>query len=338
MPTIAVDAMGGDSAPEAIVQGVAEVSLSTDIQCVLVGNEREVQKILSGVAYNPENIDIVHASEVIGMGEDPRDAVRRKRNASLLAAVELVERGRSEAVVSAGNTGAAVLACAQHFPMIHGVRKAALASVYPRQIEYPGQDYLALLLDVGATIRLESIELVHLALMGSAYARRVSKVVEPRVGLLNMGREENKGGEVLAEAHRRLRKLPTVNFVGNVEGQELLTGRADVVVCEGLVGNVVLKLLEGLAGVVGDVAATAAQQNWRWRAGLAMLSSGIGRLRELTDYASYGGAPILGFQHLFIKAHGRSTAQAIGNAVKVAAKAVRDDVAREIDAAVQQVG
>ena len=260
MPTIAVDAMGGDSAPEAIVQGVAVASLSTDIQCVLVGNEREVQKILSGVAYNPENIDIVHASEVIGMGEDPRDAVRRKRNASLLVAVELVERGRSEAVVSAGNTGAAVLACAQHFPMIHGVRKAALASVYPRQIEYPGQDYLALLLDVGATIRLESIELVHLALMGSAYARRVSKVVEPRVGLLNMG-EENKGGEVLAEAHRRLRKLPTVNFVGNVEGQELLTGRADVVVCEGLVGNVVLKLLEGLAGVVGDVAATAAQQN-----------------------------------------------------------------------------
>ncbi len=337
MPTIAVDAMGGDFAPEAAVEGVASVSLNTDIQCILVGNERRIQKILESVPYNPENINIVHASDVIGMAEDPHEALRRRRDASLLVACRLVEQGRAAAAISAGNTGAAVLACARHFPMIPGIRKAALASVYPRQIEYPGQDYLALVLDVGATVRCDASELVQFALMGSAYARRVSKVAAPRVGLLNMGREETKGGTVLAEAHRRLRTLSGINFVGNVEGHELATGRADVIVCEGLLGNVVLKLLEGLAEVVVDLTAAAGQRSWRWRAGLALLSSDVGRLRELTNYASYGGAPILGFEHVFIKAHGRSTGQAIANAIKVAAKAARDRVPEEIRAAIAEL-
>lgn len=337
MPTIAVDAMGGDFAPEAIVQGVAAVSLHTDIQCVLVGNESRIQKILEGGPYNPEHMDIVHAPDTIGMAEDPKEAVRRKRNASLLVAARLVEQGRADALVTAGNTGAAVLAGAYHFSLVPGVRRAALASVYPRQVEYPGQDYLALALDVGATIRCDSAELVQFALMGSAYARRVSKVAAPRVALLNMGREENKGGEVLVETFVRLKNLRSINFIGNIEGHELATGRADVIVCEGLLGNVVLKLLEGLADVVVDLTATAARRSWRWRAGLAMLSSGVGRLRELTDYASYGGAPILGFDRVFIKAHGRSTAQAIGNAVKVAAKAVRDGVPHEVKDAVEQM-
>jgi glycerol-3-phosphate acyltransferase PlsX len=218
--------------------------------------------------------------------------------------------------------------------LILGVRKTGLASVYPRQIDYQGQDPFALLLDVGATIRCESTELVQFAVMGSAYAKRISKSTAPRVGLLNMGREDNKGGDALVEAHRRLKAMSEINFVGNLEGHEIPLGRADVVVCEGLLGNVVLKLLEGLGEVVGDLASTAAQQNWRWRLGLAMLSGGVGRLRELTDYATYGGAPILGFQNIFIKAHGRSTERAIGNAVKVAAKAVRDEVAQEIATAI----
>jgi glycerol-3-phosphate acyltransferase PlsX len=249
-------------------------------------------------------------------------------------AATLVEKGRAAAMVSAGNTGAAVMVCARHFPLIPGVRKTGLASVYPRQIDYQGQDPFALLLDVGATIRCESTELVQFAVMGSAYAKRISKSTAPRVGLLNMGREDNKGGDALVEAHRRLKAMSEINFVGNLEGHEIPLGRADVVVCEGLLGNVVLKLLEGLGEVVGDLASTAAQQNWRWRLGLAMLSGGVGRLRELTDYATYGGAPILGFQNIFIKAHGRSTERAIGNAVKVAAKAVRDEVAQEIATAI----
>jgi phosphate acyltransferase len=337
MPTIAVDAMGGDYAPESIVQGVAAASLQTEIQCVLVGEEGRIQKILEGVPYNAENIAIEHAGEVIGMAEDAREAMR-KRDSSLAVGCRLVRDGRADALISAGNTGAAVLACARYFPMVAGVHKAALASVYPRQTEYPGQDYLALALDVGATVRCSAEELVQFALMGSAYARQVSKIAAPRVALLNMGREENKGGEVLVEAHRRLRAQRSLNFVGNIEGHELATGRADVIICEGLLGNVVLKLLEGLAEVVVDLSAAAAERSWRWRAGLAMLSGGVGRLRELTDYASYGGAPILGFEHVLIKAHGRSTARAIGNAVKVAAKAVRDGVVSEVRQAIEGAG
>jgi glycerol-3-phosphate acyltransferase PlsX len=334
MPTIAVDAMGGDFAPEAVVRGVAAVSLTTDIQCVLVGDPRRIQKILESVPYNPEHIDLSEAGDVIGMEEEPKEAVRRKRDASILVAARMVAQGLAAAMVTAGNTGAVILASARHLPIIPGIRRTALASVYPRQVEYPGQDQLALILDVGATIRCDATELVQFALMGNAYARSISKVAAPHIALLNMGREETKGGEVLTEAYRQLRSRRDLNFVGNIEGHELATGRADVIVCEGLLGNVVLKLLEGLAEVATDIASTAAQQNWRWKLGLAMLSSGVGRLRQLTDYASYGGAPLLGFEHVVIKAHGRSTDRAIANAVKVAAKAVREGVPAQIKHAV----
>ena len=336
MPTIAIDAMGGDHAPDEVVKGVAQASIETDILCTLVGDEAQIQGILNGLAYNPEQISIQHTRDVVGMAEEPKVAVRQKRNASILVAARLVADGHADALVTAGNTGAAVLACAQYFKVIRGVRKAALASVYPRQTEYPGQDQLALLLDVGATIRCDATELVQFALMGNAYARRVSKVASPRVALLNMGTEENKGGDVLTHAYRRLMTISGLNFVGNIEGNDLAKGKADVIICEGLLGNVVLKMLEGLAEVVVDLAGTAARENWRWKLGLMMLASGFGRLRDLTDYAAYGGAPILGFERLLIKSHGRSTAMAITNAVKVAAKAVRDGVTQEIAAAVDQ--
>ncbi len=337
MPTIAIDAMGGDAAPDEIVKGVAQASLTTDIQCILVGDEPQIQALLDHLAYNPEHIRVHHTPEFIGMADDPKTALRHKRNASIAVAARLVAEEQADALVTAGNTGAAVLACAQYFKTIRGVRKAALASVYPRQTEYPGQDQLALLLDVGATIRCDATELVQFALMGSAYARRISKVASPRVALLNMGSEETKGGDVLVHAHRRLKTISGINFVGNIEGNDLAKGKADVIVCEGLLGNVVLKMLEGLAEVVVDLAGTAAREHWRWKLGLMILASGFGRLRDLTDYAAYGGAPILGFEHLLLKSHGRSTARAIHNAVKVAAKAVRDGVTREIASAIDQL-
>jgi phosphate acyltransferase len=337
MPTIAVDAMGGDFAPDEVVKGVAQASVATDIQCTLVGDERQIQAILNAVAYNPENIAIHHTGGVIGMADDPKTAVAQKRNASILVAARLVADGQADALVTAGNTGAAVLACAQHFKTIRGVHKAALASVYPRQTEYPAQDQLALLLDVGATVRCDATELVQFALMGNAYARLVSKVPSPRVALLNMGSESTKGGEVLTHAYRRLKTIPDMNFIGNVEGNDLAKGKADVIVCEGLLGNVVLKLLEGLSEVVVDLAGTARRENWRWKLGLMMLASGFGKLRDLTDYTAYGGAPILGFERLLIKSHGRSQARAVANAIKVSAKAVRDGVTGEIAAAIEQL-
>ena len=338
MPAIAVDAMGGQHAPVAVVQGVADVSLRTDIECVLVGDAARIQQILEGVAYNPERIDIVHAGEVIGLDDEPQEAVRRKRDASLLAALQLLQRGRCAALVTAGNTAAAILAARRELQLLPGVRQAALASVYPRTVDHQGQDPLALLLDVGATVRCEPLELVQFAVMGAAYARVISKVDAPRVALLNMGRDPGQGGEVMSAAHRQLAALPGLNFVGNIEGNELTSGRADIVVCEGLLGNIVLRLLESVATMAVDLTTSTAQRNWRWRAGMAIMASGVDRLRALADYASYGGAPILGIDHPVIKAHRRSTAQSIANAVKVAAKAVRDGATREVAAAVAVMG
>jgi phosphate acyltransferase len=334
VPTIAIDAMGGDYAPDEVVKGVAQVSLATDIECLLVGDERRIQAVLESVSYNPEHISILHCADAIGMADEPREAVKSRRDASLLVGVRAVAEGRADALVSAGNTGACVLACAKHWKLMRGVRRAALASAYPRQTEHAAQDRFALMLDVGATVRCEANELEQFALMGSAYARRISKVASPSVGLLNMGSEELKGGDVLVETHRRLRQRRQINFVGNLEGHELVRGRADVIVCEGLLGNVALKLIEGVSEVFRDLTSAAAERSVTWRLGLRLLSSGVERVKELTDYTRYGGAPILGFEHLFIKCHGRSTALAIGNAVKVAAKAVRDRVTTEIADAV----
>jgi phosphate acyltransferase len=337
MPTIAVDAMGGDFAPEEVVKGVAQASLRTDIQCTLVGDEQEIQAILDRVPYNPERIGVQHTTEFVTMAEDPKTSLRHKRRTSIVVAARLVADGKADAVVTAGNTGAAVIACTQCFEAIDGVYKPALASVYPRQTEYPGQDQLALLLDVGATIRCDATELVQFAVMGSAYARHVSKVPNPRVALLNMGVEETRGGDILVDAYRRLKNSPGINFVGNIEGNDLAKGTADVIVCEGLLGNVALKILEGIAEVVVDLAGTARRESWRWKLGFFMLASGIGRLRDLTDYAAYGGAPILGFEHVMIKSHGRSSARAVENAIKVAAKAVRDGVTEEIAAGIKRL-
>jgi len=330
MPTIAIDAMGGDFAPAEIVKGAAEVSIESDIACVLVGDEPRIRALLAERPHHRERLSVVHAGSAVAMDEEPKQAIRDKTDCSLVVGAELVAAGRADALVSAGNTGACVLACKNAFRTIPEVRKTALASVFPRKVRYPGQDPLGLLLDVGANIRCESRELVHFALMGAAYAKRISKVPSPRIGLLNMGSEPIKGGPVLVEAHEQLGRIAGLNFVGNIEGNDLATGKADVIVCEGLLGNVVLKLLEGVAEVVVDVASLAARESWRWRFGLALLSTGIRQLRDLTDYSNYGGSPILGFENLFIKAHGRSNAKAIGNAVKVAAKAVRDDVTGEI--------
>lgn len=333
MPAIAVDAMGGEHAPEAVVQGVAAVSLQTDIDCVLVGDAARIQAILDATAYNPERIAIVPASETIGMTEDPRAAVRYKRNASLFVALREVASGRCAAMVTAGNPGAVIAASLRELTLLPGVRKAAMASVYPRAAEHPGQDPLALILDVGATVRCTADELLAFALLGSTYARVISKTEAPRVALLNMGHDPLQGDAVLTATHRRLRELTALNFVGNIEGHELTSGRADVVVCEGLLGNIVLKLLESVASMAVDLTASAAQRTWRWRAGMAIMATGAERLRALADYASYGGAPILGFEQVVIRAHGRAQPAAIGNAVKVAAKAARDGLVPAFKAA-----
>jgi glycerol-3-phosphate acyltransferase PlsX len=328
---IAVDGMGGDLAPEAVCLAAAALSRETRIHLILTGDEPRLSALLARYGARPAAIEVRHCPDAIGMGEDPRATLSRERS-SLAGAIAEVAAGRAEAVVSAGNTGALVLHAARALARLPGVRRAALAAVYPARPRPHNPDPFALLLDVGANLACSADDLLHFAFMGSAYAACVSKVERPTVGLLNLGEEARKGDALLREAHARLAAAPGLRFLGNVEGKDVPLGRVDVVVCPGLLGNVVLKLLESLGEVVLARGEELFRQRLDWRAGRWLLRAGLDRLSQFFDYASYGGAPILGLERIVIKAHGRSSARALENAVKVAAKAVRDDVCGAIAA------
>jgi glycerol-3-phosphate acyltransferase PlsX len=223
------------------------------------------------------------------------------------------------------------------FEKLKGIRRAALASVYPTGARHgPKGDPFALMLDVGATLTSSADDLVGFALMGSAYSSIISEIQHPRVALLSNGTEPNKGTEAIREAHQRL-LASSLHFAGNVEGLDIPRGTADVIVCDGFLGNVVLKMLEGVSEVFADIAKEASSRSLQWRLGLSILGTGLRELRRRTDWKMYGGAPLLGFDQVIIKAHGRSEARAIRNAIKVAAKAVSGDLIGRIRASVSEM-
>jgi glycerol-3-phosphate acyltransferase PlsX len=330
--TIAFDVMGSDHGPAEVVRGAAQLSLeSPHIHTLLVGDRAVIDDALAETKHNGERISVQHASEYITMEEKPGEALARKPDASVAVAARLVAEGEADALVSAGNTGACVLSCARHFQLLPGVRRAALASVYPtRTRRGEKDDPFSLILDVGATVEATADDLVTFAVMGSAYARIISRNENPKVALLSNGTEPNKGPRQVVDAHARLTGLPGLQFIGNVEGVDIPKGTADVVVTDGFVGNVCLKMLEGVHETVVELAQYAYKESLRWRAGLAMLSGGIQRIKDVTDWEQYGGAPVLGFDRIFIKAHGRSKSRAIANAGKVAAKAVSHELGKAI--------
>jgi len=332
MQRIVVDAMGGDHGAEEIIHGAAEASLAlSDVELILVGDAARIGRILPKVAHDGARIRVHHAGQVIGMDEKPSDGLAGKPDASIVVAADLVARGEGDALVSAGNTGASVLACARRWKLMAGIRRAALASVYPTELRRGEKnDPFSLILDVGATVDATAEDLVTFAVMGAAYARVVSKNNRPRVALLSNGSEAGKGPRSVVEAHAMLLEQTGLNFIGNIEGLDIPRGVADVVVCSGYVGNVVIKMLEGVSDTVMRLARYAHKERLMWRVALAMLSGGIERLKLVTDWEQYGGAPLLGFENLFIKAHGRSRAQAISNAIRVASKAQRGQLCGSI--------
>jgi glycerol-3-phosphate acyltransferase PlsX len=239
-------------------------------------------------------------------------------------------------MVSGGNTGACVLACAKHFQLLRGVRRAGLAAVYPRHVEYPGQDRFALLLDVGATVRCEADELVQFALMGAAYAASIARNARPRVALVGGG----EAGAVPLEVERAgdlLLRQTRLNYVGAIEPLDVPRGIADVVVTSGFVGHAVVSLLEGAPDTVLSFARYAYKDKLLWRAALGMLSGGLGRIKRLTDWQEYGGAPLLGYEHVLLRAHSASGEHAIANAIKVCAKTVQKGLAGDIGARVGEL-
>jgi phosphate acyltransferase len=332
MQRIVVDAMGGDHAPSEIVKGAAEASLALpSAEIILVGDAAELGKLLPRLRHDGARVRVHHAASVIEMDEKPAEALAAKPDASIAVAADLVASGEGDAMVSAGNTGASVLACARRWKLIPGVRRAALASVYPTELRRGEKDDpFSLMLDVGATIDASAEDLVTFAIMGSAYARLVSRNKRPRVALLSNGAEAGKGPAAVVRAHELLLETTELNFIGNIEGLDIPRGVADVVVCSGFVGNVVLKMLEGVTETILRMARYAHKQNLTWRLGMAALKPALDQLMSVTDWEQYGGAPLLGFDHLFIKAHGRSSARAITNAIKVASKGLTGDLCGSI--------
>lgn len=340
MVTVALDAMGGDHGVAATVDGAAQLSLEdVPIRVLLVGDSEVVAARLKEVPYDPRRLEIVGSEGCVPMDAKPGDALDGLPDCSVLTAARLVRDGDAEALVSAGHTGATILGSARTFERLPGIRRAALASVYPTEKRHgPHRDPFALMLDVGATLTATADDLVGFAVMGSSYSSIISEIEAPRVALLSNGTEPNKGTPAIVEAHQRLAGHPVLNFAGNVEGLDIVHGTADVIVCDGFLGNVVLKMLEGVGEVFADVAKQASDRKLQWRIGLSMLSGGIKRLRRLTDWKSYGGAPLLGLDAVVIKAHGRSESRAVRNAIKVAAKTVRGDLTGRIRQGMNDAG
>jgi glycerol-3-phosphate acyltransferase PlsX len=323
--------MGGDRGVAATVGGAAQLSCEeAEIRVLLVGDVPAMSAALDEVRYDPARLTLVEAEGVVRMEDSPREALDRLPGCSLLTAARLVAAGEAQALVTSGNTGAAILGAADVFRTLPGIRRAALASVYPTAARRgPKRDPFALMLDVGATVGASAEDLLGFAVMGSAYSALISEIPRPRVGLLSNGTEPGKGTREIVAAHQLLLRSG-LNFSGNVEGLDIPRGTADVVVCDGFLGNVVLKMLEGVSEVVTDLAKEASARHLHVRLGLQMLGGSIRDLRRMTDWKAYGGAPVLGFDQVVIKAHGRSEARAIRNALKVAAKAVRGDLVGRI--------
>jgi glycerol-3-phosphate acyltransferase PlsX len=325
--------MGGDFAPESTVAAATALSRTTEIQILFVGDGKRLEPMLLRAGAERSRIEILDAPDAVPMAEDPHASLARK-DASIAVAVRALASGAADALVSAGNTGATLLHVAREIPRLPGVRRAALAAVHPTLPRPHNPDPFALLLDVGANTTCTPEDLVQFALMGSTYAARISKVAAPTVGLLNIGEEPGKGDDCLRRAHTLLASAPGLRFAGNIEGRGVPLGVVDVVVCPGLLGNVVLKLLESQGELLLGLGRRTLSERLDWRIGRWLLRGGIAKLTRVFDYAAYGGAPILGFERIVIKAHGRSTEHALVNAVKVAAKAVRDDVCGAIAAGV----
>ncbi len=328
---VAVDALGGDHAPRAVVEGaLAALDRIPGVAVTLVGERGLVGRTLRdcGGAEGPR-LSIVHASQTLEMGESPVAALHAKPDNSISRMLHEVHEGRATAAFSAGNTGGVVAASTLHLARLRGVKRPGIA------VPLPTLRGTCLLIDVGANINCRPIHLVHYAHMAAAYARAVLNIAEPRVGMLNIGEEEEKGTGLIKETLTLLRKSG-LNVVGNIEGHAIFQGAADVVVCDGFVGNIVLKTTEGLAETILSMVAGAVKEAARTEPALAQsLKNVLGGLKSRMDYATYGGAPLLGFEGVVLIGHGRSSPEAVANGIRTAAEFVSKQVNESIREAVR---
>jgi glycerol-3-phosphate acyltransferase PlsX len=332
MLTIAVDAMGGDHAPKSEVEGALQAVESSQVRVVLVGHEEQIRAELAKypdarkLVGEGKRIEIHHASEFITMEDSAAKAVRTKKDSSIRVACRLVRDDVAQGVVSAGNTGAVMATAKMVHGMIRGVDRPALASALPTQTGNP-----VILLDVGANVDSSPKMLAQFAVMGEIYSRAIFKTTTPRVGLLSIGEEDHKGNDLTKAVHPLLKNLP-IQFIGNVEGRDIYRGSADVVVCDGFIGNVALKVSEGLVEMIRAMLKESLSATFTRRVGGLLSKGAYADFRKRIDYSEYGGVPLLGVKGVTIICHGRSNANAIKNAIRVAAEFARAQVNERIEA------
>jgi glycerol-3-phosphate acyltransferase PlsX len=320
---IAIDAMGGDHAPGEIVAGaLAAAAEWPDTVIILVGDEARIEPFLNGA--KPVNLEVRHASEIIEPDEEPVKAVRRKKDASMVVAGKLVREGEADGFISSGNTGALMTTGLLIVGRIEGIERPALAPMLPT-VDNAG----VLALDLGANMDAKPEHLLQYALMGSIYRSKVQGIESPRVGLLNVGTEAGKGNELSKLAFELLEQAP-IHFVGNVEARDVLEHNCDVLICDGFVGNIMLKSFEGAAASIFTMLKEAFSQSWRTKLAAAIMMPGLRSLKNKMDYKETGGAPLLGVNGVVIKSHGSSDAVAIKNAVRQARIAVQGNLIQAI--------
>ena len=332
MIKIAVDAMGSDQAPAVEVEGAVQAAAQYGISIVLVGQEDRVHEILRSHDTSGLPIEVVHASEVITMEESAATAARRKKDSSVRVAARLMRDSGVFGIVSAGNTGAVMATVKMVLGTLPVVDRPALSTVLPTQKGKP-----AILLDVGANVDCKPHHLEQFAIMGDVYSRAIFGIRRPRVGLLSIGEEDSKGNELTKEAFKSLKRAP-INFIGNVEGRDIFKGDVDVIVCDGFTGNVALKLSEGLIETFTAMLGQELQKTLSAKVGYIFAQKAFREFKRLLDYSEYGGAPLLGLKGITIVCHGRSNANAIKNAIRVANEFCKHNVNRVIETEFTKLG
>lgn len=319
MIKIAIDAMGGDHAPEEIIKGAEQSLKETDATLILVGDKNILHKF-----KRSDKFEIIHAEENIGMNEAPVAAVKQKKNSSINIAVDLVKNKKADAVISAGNTGALMASALFKLGRVGEIERPAIATIFPNS---KGGEIL--LLDMGANVDCKPKHLQQFGQMGSFYAEKVMHIKNPRVGLLNIGTELEKGNELVQQTYPLLKELP-INFIGYVEPGDILKGKADVVVCDGFVGNIVLKLAESASNLIFSIIKDELKKNIVSTAGALLLRPAFSGIKKKVDYDEHGAAPLLGLNGIVFKAHGSARAKAFKSAIRVCAEAVKENIAEII--------
>ena len=327
---VAVDAMGGDNAPTEIVKGAVEaVNADKRVKVFLVGKEPVIREELKAYTYDAEQLEVVHAEEVIETAEPPVMAIRRKKDSSIVKAMYMVKNGECDAFVSAGSTGAVLVGGQVIVGRIRGVERPPLAPLIPTE------NGVSLLLDCGANVDARPSMLVQFAKMGSVYMESVMGVKNPKVGIVNIGAEEEKGNALVKETFPLLKNCPEINFIGSVEARDIPAGAADVIVCEAFVGNVILKLYEGLGAVLVDKIKGGMMSTLRSKIGALLVKPALKTTLKTFDATEYGGAPLLGLNGLVVKTHGSAKAKEVTNTIIQCVTFKQQNISEKIKTSIQ---